>query len=63
MCMDNLTDPQLEKDNSFLTILPNLEFAFPCFTFATRLISQNIAFSMSLLCSKAYSVHNIASNP
>lgn len=32
MCMDNLTDPQLEKDNSFLTILPNLEFAFPCFT-------------------------------
>lgn len=32
MCMDNLTDPPLEKDNSFLTILPNLEFAFPCFT-------------------------------
>ena len=32
MYVHNLTGLQLEKDNSFLTILLDVEFAFPCFT-------------------------------
>ena len=60
--MDKLTGLQLKKHKSFLIILPDSEFVFPCFTLHYQTNFSKHCFSMSLLCFEAYSVHNIASS-
>lgn len=44
LCIDSLTGSQLEKDNQFLTIHPDLEFIFFVLHSTTRLVSQKQCF-------------------